>query len=205
MHLWVIEKNWVIRSSEMQRLGTKWLICCFYWSQFITNIYTVVTLQNQRWEVCFNEWRKRVKTFYLLLNPVNTLLLPSGSIRQIRSSDYRRPHIPISNHDQVWWALLMQHSHQRTCASFSVWSDPHWRRCLVTLSLLPLGVLCCPVRPGGRPRWLCEGHLWRRWLTGASGSCLMLRRSVPSLELHRPSVAISVCVVLHLTLSSSDY
>lgn len=58
---------------------------------------------------------------------------------------------------------------------------------------LLLGVLCCPVRPGGRPRWLCEGHLRRRRLSRARGSRLAPRRNVPPLE----SPSLSVCV-LHL-------
>lgn len=59
-------------------------------------------------------------------------------------------------------------------------------------------LLCCPVRPGRRPRRLCEGHLWRRRLTQAWGSCLTPRRNVPPLELHRPSVTPSVCVRYNL-------
>lgn len=106
---------------------------------------------------------------------------------------------------------LMQHTHQRTCASCSVWSDPHWHLCLDTLSLLPV---CVAVLSS--PTWAATtATVWRPSVEETTDPSLRFlpdaerRRNVPPLELHRPSVTPSVCVLclcaLQLTLSSSDY
>lgn len=179
----------------MHSPGTKWLICRFYWSQFITNIYTVVTLHNQLGRqrgVCLNEWRKKVKTVFA------ALLLPSGSIRQSFS---QRRHIPTLNHEGLWPALLRRSDATNPSGNLcrvAVWSDPHWRQCLVTLSLLPLGVVqsdlggdhgdCVKAICGGEDWPQPEVPAWRRdatYQSSAGPQCLplsLLHLTLPPLD-----------------------
>lgn len=207
MHLWVIVKNWVSRSSEMHSPGTKWLICRFYRSQFITNIYTVVTCQNLLGgrEVWFNGWRKN-ECCSSVLNPVNTLLLPSGSIRQrnlLSEASFCTPSPwpgVVSAAQSPWCNTLIREPAPVALSDLTLTGTCAWIHSPSFLFVL----LCCPVRPGRRPRRLCEGHLWRRRLTQAWGSCLTQKEEEMCLLLSStgpqslPLSVSSVCVRYNL-------
>lgn len=135
-----------------------------------------------------------------VLNPVNTLLLPSGSIRQrnlLSEASFCTPSPwpgVVSAAQSPWCNTLIREPAPAALSDLTLTGTCAWIHSPSFLFVL----LCCPVRPGRRPRRLCEGHLWRRRLTQAWGSCLTPRRNVPPLELHRPSVTPSVCVRYNL-------